>query len=230
MRLDKYIANSSDFSRKQVKLAIKQGSVSINHELAKDAGQHIGDNDVVCINGARLSAPSARYIMLNKPQGYICATKDKQHSTVIDLLIDETNTDKLHIAGRLDIDTTGLVLITDDGKWTHNIISPRKQCPKRYYVETQKPISETTFKYFERGIMLSGESKRCQPAKLELIEADSCILTIFEGKFHQVKRMFEAVDNSVTALHRLSISAIELDRDLAPGDYRPLTQTEIDII
>lgn len=226
MRLDKFIANSTDYSRKDVKKAIKQQHVWVNGTLATDAGLHVDDSAEVTVNGARISAPKPRYFMLNKPQGYICATKDAKQATVIDLLLDEANTAALHIAGRLDIDTTGLVLITDDGNWTHQLIAPNKHCPKRYLVDTAKPICAKTIKYFERGLMLPNESKRCQPAEVELLAAQQCILTIYEGKYHQVKRMFTAMANEVTALHRLSIGAIELDTALPEGDYRPLSAIE----
>lgn len=230
MRLDKYIANSTDFSRKQVKQAIKQKRVTVNNTTATDPGLHIDETAEVIINGATISAPATRYFMLHKPKAFVCATKDQHQATVIDLLVDEPNSDKLHIAGRLDIDTTGLVLITDDGLWTHNVISPNKQCPKRYRVSTVNAICAKTIKFFERGIMLPGETKRCKPAAIELLTENTCILTIYEGKFHQVKRMFLAMENEVCQLHRLSIGNIFLDKQLNEGEYRSLSRQEIDAI
>lgn len=226
MRLDKYIANTTDLSRKDVKTAIKNGWVEVDDELASNPGMKVPEDASVSINGEHLKAPAPRYFMLNKPQGAVCATKDSNNMTVLEFFDEEPNADKLHIAGRLDIDTTGLVLITDDGKWTHQVISPNAECPKRYYVETLKSIEPETIKALEKGVMLQGETKRCRPAQLDLIDTDRCLLTIHEGKYHQVKRMFASQGNEVIKLHRESVGNIVLDEDLMEGEYRELSETE----
>lgn len=229
MRLDKYIATVSDYSRKEVRKAIKQGEVSVNGEVVTDNTLHIAEDAEVVMNGYALRQPQARYIMLHKPKGVICATRDSHQPTVIDLL-DVDNPERLHIAGRLDIDTTGLVLITDDGQWSHRVTSPRHQCDKLYEVETALPISNKAVETFEKGIFFEPENKRTRPAQLTILGDHHAELTISEGKYHQVKRMFEAIDNEVVELHRSRIGSIELDQYLLPGEYRELSDEEINSI
>ena len=226
MRLDKYISQVTDYSRKQVKALLKANLVTLDGQTVSDPSLHIVTNQVVAVDGETLSSPSARYFMLNKPLGYICATKDSSHPVVLDLL-DEPNKDKLQIAGRLDIDTTGLVLITDDGQWNHSLTSPNHKCDKTYYVCTAEAITHQYIEKFAKGIMLEGETKRTRPAVLDILFANEARLTISEGKYHQVKRMFAAMGNRVEELHRESIGGILLDKDLPEGDYRPLTEEEI---
>ncbi|MFA5493952.1 MAG: 16S rRNA pseudouridine(516) synthase RsuA [Porticoccaceae bacterium] len=226
MRLDKFISHTTDHSRKAVKLLLREGLVQVDGIVARDPGLHIGPAHTVTVGDTRLNDAGPRYFMLNKPAGYLCATRDGQHPVVLDLL-DEPNRDKLQIAGRLDIDTTGLVLITDDGQWNHAVTSPRRECHKVYYVETADDISPDTGRRFAKGILLDGEKRRTRPAALELLFANEARLTIHEGKYHQVKRMFGSVGNRVTALHREAIGGIALDPDLAEGEYRALTAAEI---
>ncbi len=226
MRLDKYISQISDLSRKEVKRILKTGLVTVNEEVCKDPSRHVTECDIVCAEGERLEAPRPRYFMLHKPAGYVCVTKDKDHPTVLELL-DEPNLDKLQIAGRLDIDTTGLVLITDDGKWNHAVTSPKRDCKKTYLVTTLKDIAPETIKEFSVGVMLDGELKPTLPADLDILFANEANLTISEGKYHQVKRMFAAVGNKVEELHRSQVGAIVLDQDLEPGDYRELSIEEV---
>lgn len=229
MRLDKYIAQVSELSRSQVKKALKAELITLNGETVKDPALHISPEDLVELDGEPLSQPGPRYFMLNKPQGYICATHDGEHPTVLDLL-DEINKDKLQIAGRLDIDTTGLVLITDDGQWNHKVTSPRHHCPKTYYACLAHDLAENAEEKLTEGLMLDGETKRTKPATLERLFTNEVKLTISEGKYHQVKRMFAALGNRVTELHRESVGGIVLDDALEPGDYRPLTDAEINSI
>ena len=226
MRLDKYISQVTDFSRKEIKRVIKAGLITINDEVCKDPSLHVGDNDSVCAEGELIQAPRPRYFMLNKPQGYVCATKDKEHPTVLEL-IDEPNLDKLQIAGRLDIDTTGLVLITDDGKWNHAVASPKRDCKKTYLVTTADDIDDSVGEQFDQGVMLEGELKPTLPATLEVLYANEAKLTISEGKYHQVKRMFGAIGNRVVELHREKIGDIVLCAELELGEYRELTDLEI---
>ncbi|MGH1372934.1 MAG: 16S rRNA pseudouridine(516) synthase RsuA [Cellvibrionaceae bacterium] len=227
MRLDKYISQISDLSRKDVKRIIKSGVVTINDEVCKDSSRHVLDTDVVCAEGESLAPPRARYFMLHKPQGYVCVTKDRDHPTVLELLDEEPNLDKLQIAGRLDIDTTGLVLITDDGKWNHAVTSPKRDCKKTYLVTTAHDIDPSAVDQFAEGVMLEGEMKATLPASLEILFANEAKLTISEGKYHQVKRMFGAIGNRVIELHREKVGDILLDQDLELGDYRELTPVEV---
>lgn len=229
MRLDKYISQVSDLSRKDVKRIMRDGLISLNGEICKDPSTHVAEGDEVRADGELVEAPKARYFMLNKPQGYVCVTKDRDHPTVMELL-DEPNADKLQIAGRLDIDTTGLVLITDDGKWNHAVTSPKRDCKKTYLVTTAQDITEETGDVFAQGVLLDGELKPTQPAQLEILFANEAKLTIAEGKYHQVKRMFAAVGNRVEELHREKVGDILLDEDLGQGEYRELTDEEVNSI
>jgi 16S rRNA pseudouridine516 synthase len=226
MRLDKYIANVTDFSRSDVKKILKAKRVEVTGQLVVDPRFDVTETAEVTIDGERLRTATYRYFMLNKPEGYVSATKDRQHLTVLELL-DEDNLEQLHIAGRLDIDTTGLLLLTDDGQWSHRITSPNKDCPKTYWLETVDPISESAIGKFAEGIFLHNEKRRTKPAKLELLDEHTARLTISEGKFHQVKRMFHAIENEVEILHRERIGPLELDADLESGEYRPLTAEEV---
>ncbi len=229
MRLDKYISQVTDYSRAEVKKLLRNNLICVDGESTKSASLQITNAQTVSVDGEALSRPGARYFMLNKPQGYICATKDGEHPTVIDLL-DEPNTDKLQIAGRLDIDTTGLVLITDDGKWNHAVTSPKRDCKKTYYVCTHSTIPDNAAEQFAKGVMLDGELKPTLPATLEVLFDNEANLTIGEGKYHQVKRMFGAIGSKVEELHRHTVGGIVLDETLEPGEYRPLTPAEIELI
>ena len=164
--------------------------------------------------------------MLYKPQGYVCANSDSQHPTVMSLLF-EDELDNLHVAGRLDLDTTGLVLITDDGQWSHRITAPKHKKPKHYQVNLENPIDNQTEELFSQGILLKNELKRTRPATVHRHSDTEIELIIEEGKYHQVKRMFAAVGNQVTALRRCQIGDILLDPELQPGEYRPLNSQEI---
>ena len=226
MRLDKYIASVTDYSRREVKKILKDGLVKVAGLVQLDPGFAVDPSAVVALDGEQLRASGFRYFMLNKPEGYICANKDRQHLTVLQLL-DEDNLQQLHVAGRLDIDTTGLVLLSDDGQWTHRITSPRSQCRKTYYLETSDPIEDSYSERFIEGIQLEGEKRKTLPAELTIIDEQSARLIISEGKYHQVKRMFAALGNKVDCLRREQIGSIVLDKDLLPGQYRPLTPEEI---
>lgn len=229
MRLDKYIAHTTDLSRALVKIALRSKRVMVNGELIKDASLHIAPTDSVQLDGQTLSAVGPRYFMLHKPLGYICATVDNEHPTVLDLL-DEPNKKTLHIAGRLDIDTTGLVLITDDGPWNHRVTSPRHECHKTYHATLANTLASDAEQKLQAGLLLNSETQLTKPATLERLTNNAVRLTISEGKYHQVKRMFAALDNRVTELHRERIGGIALDESLAVGEYRPLTAAEINSI
>lgn len=226
MRLDKYVASVSELSRNDAKKVIRSGRVIVDGLEQRDPKCSVEISTAVILDGSALCSPGKRYIMLNKPEGYVSATKDKQHLTVMDLL-DEENCGQLHIAGRLDLDTTGLVLITDDGQWSHRITSPQRDCKKTYLVETADPISEDSVLSFEKGIHLDNEKRPTLPAHIEIIDEHTARLTISEGRYHQVKRMFGAMGNKVDCLHRERIGDIYLDGSLQPGEYRHLTSDEI---
>jgi 16S rRNA pseudouridine516 synthase len=226
MRLDKFIAQTTDLSRAQVKLALRNQRVTLNNAPVKDASLHICAADTVQLDGAPLKPVGPRYFMLHKPIGYVSATVDSDHPTVLDLL-DEPNKQALHIAGRLDIDTTGLVLITDDGQWSHRVMSPRHECQKTYHVILAAALVPDAEERLQAGILLNSEKQLTKPAMLERLNSNEVRLTISEGKYHQVKRTFAALDNRVTDLHRERIGAITLDQSLAPGAYRALTEAEI---
>ena len=226
LRLDKYISNATDLSRTDVKKLIKAGQVSIDEEIAASGSQKISSEQIISIEGSTIQLLNNRYFMMNKPIGVVSATKDHSNPTAIDLIYEHRN-QQLQIAGRLDIDTTGLLLITDDGQWNHIVTSPRTDCKKIYLVELQNPVGKDYQKKLEGGIALEGEKRRCLPASMEVIDDHHIRLCISEGKYHQVKRMITSLGNQVVSLHRLQIGGIELDPELEPGDYRPLTEDEI---
>lgn len=226
MRLDKFIGQSTTFSRRQIQALIKAGAVLVNETLTKNPALHVHAQDRVTLDGQPVILPSLRYLMLHKPLGYVCANSDSVHPTVIDLL-ELPNKHSLQIVGRLDVDTTGLVLLTDDGQWNHRVTAPNSRCAKTYLCSTADPIPSDAVNIFAAGVQLHGEKNLTRPAQLELLGDKSARLRIHEGKYHQVKRMFAATGNRIVGLHRECIGAIELDLSLAPGDYRPLTPTEI---
>ncbi|MCW8127963.1 16S rRNA pseudouridine(516) synthase RsuA [Microbulbifer halophilus] len=226
MRLDKAVSQVTDLSRSDVKKAAKAERITVNDKITTNPAAKISDADAICLDGEPLAEPGPRYIMLHKPLGHVSASRDSEHPTVLDL-IDEPNKHKLHVAGRLDIDTTGLVLLTDDGQWSHRITSPRHHCDKTYYAHLAERISDNAVEKFAKGIWLDNEKKRTRPARLEILYANEVRVTINEGRYHQVKRMFAALGNRVLELHRERIGDIELDEELEPGDYRFLTEEEI---
>ncbi len=226
MRLDKFVSQSLGITRKQTKQILRQQLIKVNGVPECRADQQVDADTNVTFEGRRLHPPGPLYFMLNKPDGYICATKDSRHPTVLDL-IDEPRAHTLHPVGRLDIDTTGLVLLTDDGQWSHGITSPKRQKTKRYLVHLAEPLIDGVEQQFEAGIMLDGEKNPTLPAQLKRLSATEVELCIQEGRYHQVKRMFAAVGNAVTALHRQAIGPISLDDDLAIGAYRALSEAEV---
>ncbi|OEG74387.1 16S rRNA pseudouridine(516) synthase [Shewanella colwelliana] len=226
MRLDKFICESTALTRSLAKKALHRGDITCDGEVIKNSSFKVTDKHTICLDGQQLSVIGPRFIMLNKPVDTICSTIDEQYPSVLGLL-DVPKTDELHIAGRLDVDTTGLVLITSDGQWSHKITSPKKECGKRYLVQLADPIDNALIDTFAQGVALRSEEGLTKPAVLEIIDSHQARLTITEGKYHQVKRMFAAVGNKVVGLHRESIGEIELDNDLTPGQWRYLTTKEI---
>jgi len=225
MRLDKYLATHSDATRTLAKMAIKSGRVEVNGEIVKDQGRKLKSDDIVLVNGRELVESSEVYLVLNKQAGVICATQDEEQDTVLDFLDGYTHKD-LHIAGRLDKDTTGLVLITSDGQWSHRVTSPNYECKKVYVIETILPIQESYIEEFANGVLLRDEVKPTKPAQLEILGEKSAKLTLTEGKYHQVKRMFGAMGNRVVSLHRESVGGVTLG-ELREGEFRELIDEEV---
>lgn len=227
MRLDKFISQQLSTSRAISGREIRANRVTVDGEVVRDASFKLQPEHQVAFDGNPLVQHNGpRYFMLNKPQGYVCSTEDPDHPTVL-YFLDVPSAYKLHAAGRLDIDTTGLVLMTDDGQWSHRVTSPRYECEKTYYVTLSEPITDETAQQFAAGIQLHNEKDLTKPAQLEVVTPTEVRLTISEGRYHQVKRMFAAVGNHVVGLHRERIGGIALDPDMAEGEYRQLTEQEI---
>ncbi|MCC7517409.1 MAG: 16S rRNA pseudouridine(516) synthase RsuA [Pseudomonadales bacterium] len=228
MRLDKFIAHATGLTRQQVQRAVRAGEVCVNGVVQCKPQMHLQTTDSVMLRGELLQGVAPRYFMLHKPVGYVCANSDGHHPVVLDLL-HEPRRDGLQIVGRLDIDTTGLVLLTDDGAWNHRVTSPASACHKRYRVKLAESLSSVSAEVLRNGVLLDGEKHQTRPAQLTVVNAtsDEVLLVIQEGKYHQVKRMFAAVGNHVLTLHRESIGDIALDTMLQPGEYRALTADEV---
>jgi 16S rRNA pseudouridine516 synthase len=226
MRLDKFISHATGLSRELARRAIRGRMVEVNSEITKNAALAVTETDIIVLEGERLELPRERYFMLNKPEGYVCATEDSEHATVLDLISD-MDSSGLSIGGRLDIDTTGLVLLSDDGQWLHRVTAPRHHFPKTYLARLYQPVDQQLIDSFAAGVMLHGESKPTKPAVCRALPDDSAEIIISEGRYHQVKRMFAACNNKVLALHRKQIGTVVLDNTLESGAYRPLTATEI---
>ncbi len=228
MRIDKFICKSTELTRNEAKKLLKMGDVRVNGEVIKNAATQVHENNCVTVNGEELTARTSRYIMMHKPLDTICSNIDEVYPSLLNYIEVDKAFD-LHIAGRLDADTTGLVLVTDDGRWSHNIISPKKDCEKVYRVNLRNEIKDDKaaelIERFKSGLQLQGEDQLTLPAKLEIITESLVLLTITEGKYHQVKRMFAAVGNKVVGLHRQQIGKISLDIEL--GEWRYLTEDEV---
>lgn len=226
IRLDKFLCEMEIGTRSQVKDMVKKGMVSVNGEVVKKADYKFDETAAtVSVNGKEISYQKYYYYMLNKPQGVVSATTDNHDKTVLDILKDVPGKD-LFPVGRLDKDTEGLLLITNDGELSHNLLSPKKHVDKTYLVETKENITEEMVLQLKEGVDI-GEEKLTLPAKVNVLEDKKLELTIMEGKFHQVKRMLKAVDNEVIYLKRLSMGSLRLDEKLALGEYRCLTEEEI---
>lgn len=226
MRLDRYLSQNTDLSRSQARREIRRGRVTLAGSRVRDPAVAVAGEDEVCLDGAPVSTRGPRYFMLHKPVGWVSVTRHDRHPTVLDLLEGELRTG-LHAAGRLDLSASGLVLITDDGDWSHRLTSPRRHCPKRYRVTLAEPLAETRAAALREGVILRGETTPTRPASVEMISPTCILLTLTEGRYHQVKRMCAAVGNRVLALHREAIGPLELDAGLAPGQWRVLTAEEV---
>lgn len=227
MRIDRFLSNLPRFNRQQVRLLLAERRISVDGQPVTDPRQDVREFSRVECDGQILQAGKpARYFMLHKPPGCVSATVDPQHPTVLDLL-DEPDKGDLHIAGRLDFNTTGLMLITNDGQWSRRLTQPRTKLPKVYYVETEQEIGPEYAATFRAGLYFAFEDLTTQPADLQVLGPKSARLSIIEGRYHQVKRMFGHFDNKVIRLHRACMGPLVLDERLAPGQYRPLSDAEI---
>lgn len=227
MRLDQFISQSTMLSRKQAKYTIMRGEITIDGLLCKKSQQHVKEGQEVHWLGDLLKPPGELYFMLNKPADFCCSHVDDGHTSALSLLPEQPK--KLIFAGRLDADTTGLVLLSSDGKWCHRVSSPKQQtaCFKRYYARLNDDVSEEAKQALEQGVLLNGETHKTKPAFLTKLDECYYQLDISEGRYHQVKRMFAATGLHVEQLHRQAIGTIELDSDLEEGQCRPLTIDEI---
>lgn len=229
-RLDKVLSNMGYGSRKEVKALARAGEVEINGTLIKDASSHIDtESDEIIVQGEKLIYRKYIYLLMNKPQGVISATEDDRDKTVIDLLLDKHKLFKPAPVGRLDKDTEGLLLITNDGELNHMLLSPKRHVAKKYYAIIEGIVGEEDIDVFAAGVTLE-DGYKTLPAQLNIIKSDDISeieLVIYEGKFHQVKRMFEAVNKRVTFLKRIEMGILKLDEELKTGEYRELSNEEI---
>ena len=209
-RLDRFISKNSEHTLSGVRLLIAQKRILLDEKLAHSVQQPVTKFTCVVLDGKPLQEFEPIYIMLNKPQGVVSATKDSKHTTVLDL-INHPLKDQLHIVGRLDFNTTGLVLLTNDGVWSRRISSPESKLEKIYEVTLSKPVTQEYIAAFHEGIYFAFEDITTEPAKLEIVSDYTARLTLTEGRYHQVKRMFGFFQNKVLALHRTSIGNISLD-------------------
>lgn len=234
MRVDKFLSHLGLGSRKEVKELLKKEQVEVNQKRIKDGKYNVNETrDQVTLNGEVLVYQEFYYYMLHKPMGVISATEDRQHRTVLQLLKQADYRSDLFPIGRLDKDTTGLLLLTNDGPFSHRLLTPKKHVPKCYYAELDGIATVDDQEKFAAGLTLRGDEV-CKPAKLEIVSVDesqqrsTIRLTITEGKYHQVKRMFSSVGKEVTRLHRETMGSLHLDESLQPGDYRELSAAEVE--
>ncbi|MFT5578874.1 MAG: 16S rRNA pseudouridine516 synthase [Paraglaciecola psychrophila] len=224
MRLDKFVCKSTALTRAEAIQKIHLGDVSVNGDIATNEAIQVHENNKIMLQGITLKPRDFRYILIHKPAATICSNVDETYPSLFNYVAIE-NVDELHVAGRLDVDTTGMVLITDDGRWSFDITVPSKACNKVYRVGLSTAITDDVALRFKNGVQLQGEQHLTLPATLQIINQKEVLLTLTEGKFHQVKRMFAAVGNRVISLHREAIGDVTLD--VAVGQWRYLTRAEI---
>ena len=232
IRLDKFLSEMSGWTRSEVKKIVRTGSVTVDGNEVKKPETKIDEKlSIVSVDGRQIKYNKYEYYMLNKPKGFVSATTDREHKTVVDIISSSEKKD-LFPVGRLDIDTEGLLLITNDGELAHRLLAPKNHVEKTYYVEVSGILDDVDVDAVEKGLDI-GEEKNTIPAKMEILKTDiqnnitSCYLTIHEGKFHQVKRMMKKLGKTVTYLKRVSMGSLILDSKLKKGNYRKLTEQEI---
>ena len=242
-RIDKLLAHEGFGSRKDIRKLLRNCEVLVNGSRTYDPATQVdAENDTISVDGEEINLHKNLYLMMNKPQHYVCSTKEGDHETVFDLLDDSLRTpylqDKLHLVGRLDMDTEGLLLFTTDGELTHRLISPKSHISKTYlcgleHTETSESQARITAK-FESGIEVGPEDNEqgftAQPAQITWLNDTTAHLTIYEGKYHQVKRMFAAVGNKITYLKRISMGQLHLDESLELGEYKELTESDLQLL
>ena len=228
MRLDKFVADAAAFTRSEARKAIKSGAVRYEDKIIKDISYQVDEDAHIFVNGEEVTYKKYIYIMMNKPQGVVSATEDKKQKTVLSLLPEAFSRYDLFPAGRLDIDTVGFLLLTNDGALAHNLLSPNKNTGKTYFVRLEKSISDDEIASLEKGVDI-GECIT-KEAKVKRVSENEINLTITEGKFHQIKRMAKAVGNNVIYLKRLSYGTLFLDESLKEGEYRFLTDEEVKLL
>ena len=230
IRLDKYLAGLGIASRKELREVIRRGRVCVNGTAAVSPDMKIDpEKSAVTLDGAPLRYSKYHYYMLFKPCGVVTATEDSRQRTVLDLVTPEMRRMGLFPVGRLDKDTSGLLLLTDDGDFAHRVISPKSEIVKRYYARVDGTLTAADAEAFEAGIVLA-DGTCCLPAKLEILSPDECIVAVMEGKYHQVRRMLASRSKPVTVLKRLSVGSLCLDDDMHEGDFRELAQQEIEMV
>lgn len=228
MRLDKYITTCADLSRKEIKRIIKDGAVTVNGEVVTDSGAHVDESDTVTMGGERLRYQKHIYLMLNKPSGYVSAVRDREYPTVTELVPKEYARYEVYPAGRLDRATEGLLILTNDGDFTHRLTSPNKNVYKRYFARLDEPMTEDDITAFAAGMELKDFTAK--PARLTITDnPNEVYIEIAEGKFHQVRRMCAKVGKNVLYLKRVSIGALKLDDTLPLGEVREMTAEEIQL-
>ncbi|MBF2480753.1 rRNA pseudouridine synthase [Listeria seeligeri] len=230
MRLDKLLSHTGFGSRREVKPLLKSGSVVVNGVIQKDSKLQVNpEKDQITVHGNPVVYQEFVYFMLHKPQNVVSATEDNLSETVIDLLAQEDTLTNPFPVGRLDKDTEGLLIITNDGTLAHNLLSPKKHIDKTYYAKIEGDVTAADVEAFRTGITLD-DGYTCKPAHLEIMTPNEIKVTIQEGKFHQVKRMFAATGKTVTYLKRISMGKLMLDESLGLGEYRPLTEDELALL
>lgn len=229
IRLDKYISVAAAVSRSDAKSLIKKGRVTVNESVVKTVDAKVSESDKVTVDNKTVIYKKYVYLIMNKPQGILSASTDKKVKTVVDIVPEEFKHYDLFPVGRLDKDTTGLLLITNDGDFAHRIISPKSNIEKKYWVELDGAVTDAHIAQFESGVILADNTK-CMPAKLMKLEHNEAEIIIREGKYHQVKRMFGTVGLGVNKLKRLSIGNLELPEDITEGCCRELTEQELQLL
>jgi 16S rRNA pseudouridine516 synthase len=228
-RLDRFISEKVGINRRDVRLLLAQKRVLVDGDLAVDVHQVIGEFSLIVFDGQVLQANKPSYVMMHKPPGVVSATKDNQHRTVIDLL-DRPDRHHLHIVGRLDFNSSGLLLLTNDGRWSRQLTTPENNIAKLYRVTLEKPITVEYIQVFSEGMYFPFEGITTRPARLNIISDHVAEVSLVEGRYHQIKRMFGRFDNMVLTLHRVSIGNLLLDSSLHPGQSRELTERELNHI
>ena len=227
MRLDKLLSECGVASRKEIRQLIRSGRVSVDGAAAASPEMKLDPyKALVCLDGTKIEYAKYHYYMMNKPAGVLSATDDGRQKTVLDLVTPEMRKIGLFPVGRLDKDTTGLLLLTNDGNFAHRVISPKSGIVKVYHARTEAPVDEADITAFKEGLTL-GDGTKCLPAGLKLLPDGSCLVEVMEGKYHQVKRMLSSRGKPVTELKRLSIGGLKLDKALLPGSFRALEENEL---